>query len=933
MKRICSLLLCLLLLVSVYPAAALAGEEKESAREAPLIEEGMRGETEESAQEENDADQSSGEDREKKTDEENEDPDPEEGQDDPIEKKKQDEDKKEEEKKASEDGEEEPASEDGESTEKESGEEKQPEEEAEQDEEEAVVESEDEDPEDDVPGVLIEEAEERVAKAKGGSDEDDLLALYIEQQFRAQLPSRGRRAQKSTGSRLTGSNAVIYAFLKGQITKVAAGEIASTVFVLPIEDLALEQTSWNAEELGVEEIYTDTEQGRVIKKEATNAVWKKIDVDMNLVIRALLADCPYELYWYDKTAGVSYKLLNPSISNTDDPRLSYGNIRFSFPVSEDYSAGEYQVDTSTGERVQTAVSRAKSIVEQYRSSSDLEKLLGYKREIRALSGYNSGAAGGEYDGYGDPWQLVWVFDGDPTTTVVCEGFAKAFQYLCDLTTFSSPITCRTVTGNMGSEKHMWNIVTMDDGKNYLADVTNSVGNERFLNGYDRKNDENSYTFDVSEYVYDDSTLSLYKPEELELSPTSYFETLESYRVTYDANGGKGAPKAQVKTWGIPLTLSEDTPARKGFVFLGWSADQATATADYQPGDSYEEEADLTLYAVWEKIQPEIWVRIDGDETVLDYYKGPDGIGQNKDYRFRVSPELKKDLSGAVSVECGGKRSRVPAEDILYDEKSGLLQVSRDSGVFEKLPAGEGSFLFLFSDGSTREIPLRVWANVSAETTEYLRGSGDEVTMMPTDAPEKIVLDGKRTLKQGRDYEVGRDGAVRFSEELLDGLEAGTHSFSFRFSMGKETYSIDRELEIRAEYHVTKINGQDPTESGKKAEWFIGSGKSITIQTDGSKAFFDSFLVDGRIVPEESYYVYTREGSLVVELLPSFLDRLEPGEHQLTVAFLDGEASADFAVRKASSGPKTGDESSAFLWICLMVFSGTAVPVLLRKRFG
>ena len=33
--------------------------------------------------------------------------------------------------------------------------------------------------------------------------------------------------------------------------------------------------------------------------------------------------------------------------------------------------------------------------------------------------------------YGDPWQLIYVFDDDPDTNVVCEGYAKAFKYEAD----------------------------------------------------------------------------------------------------------------------------------------------------------------------------------------------------------------------------------------------------------------------------------------------------------------------------------------------------------------------------------------------------------------------------------------------------------------------------------------------------------------------
>ena len=69
--------------------------------------------------------------------------------------------------------------------------------------------------------------------------------------------------------------------------------------------------------------------------------------------------------------------------------------------------------------------------------------------------------------YGDPWQIMYVFDRNP------EAYAKAFQYLCDGTDFDSPwIECHTVSGVMNGIIHMWNIVTMPDGGNYIVDPTN-----------------------------------------------------------------------------------------------------------------------------------------------------------------------------------------------------------------------------------------------------------------------------------------------------------------------------------------------------------------------------------------------------------------------------------------------------------------------------
>ena len=81
-------------------------------------------------------------------------------------------------------------------------------------------------------------------------------------------------------------------------------------------------------------------------------------------------------------------------------------------------------------------------------------------------------------GYGNPWQVIYVFDNNPLTNVVCEGYAKAFQLLCNLSNFeNASVKCYTVTGEMaggtGSGGHMWNIVTMDDGLNYIVDITNS----------------------------------------------------------------------------------------------------------------------------------------------------------------------------------------------------------------------------------------------------------------------------------------------------------------------------------------------------------------------------------------------------------------------------------------------------------------------------
>jgi len=73
----------------------------------------------------------------------------------------------------------------------------------------------------------------------------------------------------------------------------------------------------------------------------------------------------------------------------------------------------------------------------------------------------------------------------------------------------------------------------------------------------------------------------------------------SYKVTYNANGGTGAPSAQTKTYGVTLTLSSVKPTRTNYTFKGWATSASATTAAYSAGGSYTSNAAITLYAVWE----------------------------------------------------------------------------------------------------------------------------------------------------------------------------------------------------------------------------------------------------------------------------------------------------------------------------------------------
>lgn len=74
---------------------------------------------------------------------------------------------------------------------------------------------------------------------------------------------------------------------------------------------------------------------------------------------------------------------------------------------------------------------------------------------------------------------------------------------------------------------------------------------------------------------------------------------DTYTVSYNANGGTGAPGNQTKTYGVNLTLSSTKPTRTNYTFKGWGTSAASTTVAYASGASYKANAPITLYAIWE----------------------------------------------------------------------------------------------------------------------------------------------------------------------------------------------------------------------------------------------------------------------------------------------------------------------------------------------
>lgn len=83
----------------------------------------------------------------------------------------------------------------------------------------------------------------------------------------------------------------------------------------------------------------------------------------------------------------------------------------------------------------------------------------------------------------------------------------------------------------------------------------------------------------------------------------YCHFLPHHVLTYNANGGEGAPATQyvaINADPCQLTVSATEPTRTGYYFLGWSTSSTATSPDdaWDPGDTHAMTGDVTLYAVW-----------------------------------------------------------------------------------------------------------------------------------------------------------------------------------------------------------------------------------------------------------------------------------------------------------------------------------------------
>ncbi len=136
-----------------------------------------------------------------------------------------------------------------------------------------------------------------------------------------------------------------------------------------------------------------------------------------------------------------------------------------------------------------------------------------------------------------------------------------------------------------------------------------------------------------------------------------------YTVSYDANGGSGAPESQTGTAGSFIFISGTIPERFLYNFCGWYGDYWDASTYYSPGDEYYGD-NITLYALWEAPQSYIACGVEKNSYYVPY-------PSQKRY-YLIEPTY----DGKYVFESKGSYDTVAR---LYDSGGNLLASNDDGG--------------------------------------------------------------------------------------------------------------------------------------------------------------------------------------------------------------------------------------------------------------
>ena len=203
--------------------------------------------------------------------------------------------------------------------------------------------------------------------------------------------------------------------------------------------------------------------------------------------------------------------------------------------------------------------------------------------------------------------------------------------------------------------------------------------------------------------------------------------VQRYTVTYNANGGTGAPAAQTKYTGDSLKLSSVKPTRTGYTFLGWATSATATSAQYAAGGTYTGNANVTLYAVWKA----------NTYTVIYNANGGTGTMANSSHTYDTAKALTANGFTRAGYTFLGWSTSASATTATYTNKQSVKNLTATNGgtvtlyaVWQKNPATVSSI-------SIQSKPTKTVYTVG----EKFDASGLKIKVTMSDGTTKTVTSG------------------------------------------------------------------------------------------------------------------------------------------------------------------------------------------------
>ncbi len=207
-----------------------------------------------------------------------------------------------------------------------------------------------------------------------------------------------------------------------------------------------------------------------------------------------------------------------------------------------------------------------------------------------------------------------------------------------------------------------------------------------------------------------------------------------------------------------------------------------------------------------------------------------------------------------------------------------------------------------------------------------------------EADIKRIEDALAAIERVEDFNAAIDDSL-LKEDVKTDMDAATEAAI------KDAQAAYGEL---TDYEKTLIDPADKTKldtlvatitaykitKGDGGRCTVGSGKTLSFTANGPVRKFDYVQVNGKTIASSNYTV--TEGSTIITLKSSYLDKLGYGKHKIQIFYTDGATDvANFRIYMNGGNPFTGDNTHMLFFAGIMMTSllcmGMMVMFVAKKK--